>query len=90
MVYGAALQYRLGPYKKNLVVGIELRQTQALDSAVHGGTTLGPTLYLPLSRRGHVAVGVGAQLPVAGTRSSNWLAGSFLLWDFADGPFWAW
>jgi mono/diheme cytochrome c family protein len=90
MVYGAALQYRFGPYKKNLAAGVELLQTQPLDGAVHGGTTLGPTLYLPLSRRGHVAVGVGAQLPVAGARSSNWLASSFLLWDFTDGPFWAW
>ncbi len=90
LVYGAALQYRFGPYKKNLAAGIELQQTQAIDSVVHGGTTLGPTLYLPLSRRGHVACAVGAQLPVGGARTSNWVVGSFLLWDYADGPFWAW
>jgi hypothetical protein len=90
MLYGLALQYRWGPYKKDVVTGLELEQTQALDSAVHAATVLGPTLYWPLSRRGHVAVGVGAQLPVAGTRPYDWLVGSFLLWDFADGPFWAW
>jgi hypothetical protein len=90
MVYGIALQYRFGPYKKNLVAGVELEQTQAIDSAVHGGTVLGPALYVPLSRRGHVAMSVGAQLPVAGARPYDWLIGSFLLWDFADGPFWAW
>ncbi|MFI5280867.1 MAG: c-type cytochrome [Gemmatimonadales bacterium] len=90
MLYALALQYRLGPYKKNVVAGVELQQTQALDSDVHAATVLGPTLYLPLSRRGHVALGVGAQLPVAGTRPYDWLFGSFLLWDFADGPIWAW
>ena len=90
MLYGVALQYRLGPYRKNPVMGVELQQTQAIDSAARGGTVLGPTLYVPLSRRGHVAIAVGAQLPVAGTRPYDWLVGSFLLWDYADGPFWAW
>jgi hypothetical protein len=90
MSYGLAFQYRFGPYKKTLVTGVEFQQTQAIDSAVQASTVLGPTLYVPLSRRGHVALSAGAQLPVAGTRPYNWLIGSFLLWDFADGPFWAW
>ena len=90
MLYRVALQYPLGPYKKNLVPAIELEQSQALDSAVRAYTVLGPSLYVPLSRRGHVAVGVGAQLPVAGTRPFDWRLGSFLLWEYNDGPFWAW
>ncbi len=90
MLYGVAIQYRLGPMKKHLVAGVEFQQTHAVDSAVHAATVLGPTLYVPLSRRGHVAFAAGAQLPVAGTRPYNWLVGSFLLWDFADGPLWAW
>ena len=89
MVYGVALQHRWGPYKKSIVTGVELVETQPLDDG-DDSTVLGPTLYVPLSRRGHVAVGVGAQLPVAGTRPYDWLVGSFVLWDFADGPFWAW
>lgn len=90
MLYAFAFQYRLGPYKKSLVAGLELQQTQALASDVRAGTVLGPTLYLPLSRRGHVAIGAGAQFPVAGTRPYDWLVGSFFLWDFTDGPIWAW
>jgi hypothetical protein len=90
VVYAAAVQYRLGPYRKDVVVGAEVEQTQALDSAVDASTVLGPSLYLPLSRRGHVALGIAAQLPVAGTRPYDWLVGSFILWDYADGPFWAW
>ena len=90
MLYAFAFQYRLGPYKRNLVVELELQQTQPLDSDVDAGTVLGPGLYLPLSRRGHVAVSAGAQFPVAGARPYDWLVGSFLLWDFTDGPIWAW
>ena len=90
MRYRFALQYPLGPYKKNLVPALELEQTQALDTTVHGATLLGPTLYLPLSRRGHVALGVGSQLPVAGVRPFNWQLAAFLLWEYRDGPFWAW
>jgi len=90
MRYRFALQYPLGPYKKNLVPALELEQTQALDAAVHGAALLGPTLYLPLSRRGHVALGVGSQLPVAGVRPFNWQLAAFLLWEYRDGPFWAW
>ena len=90
MLYRLALQYPLGPYKKNLVPALELEQTQALDAAVHAATLLGPTLFVPLSRRGHVAFGVGGELPVAGVRPFNWRLAAFLLWEYRDGPFWAW
>ena len=90
MLYAFAFQYRLGPYKKSPVVELELQQTQALASDVDAATVLGPGLYLPLSRRGHVAISAGAQFPVAGRRPYDWLVGSFLLWDFTDGPLWAW
>ena len=90
MRYRLALQYPLGPYKKNVVPALELEQTQALDAAVHAATLLGPALYLPLSRRGHVALGVGGQLPVAGVRPFNWRLAAFLLWEYRDGAFWAW
>jgi hypothetical protein len=33
---------------------------------------------------------VGALLPVAGTRPFDWQLGAFLLWEYSDGPFWAW
>ncbi len=90
MLYRLALQLPLGPYKRSLVPAVELEQSQALASSVHAYTLLGPTLYTGLSRRGHVAMAVGAQVPVAGTRPFNWRFGTFLLWEWADGPFWAW
>jgi len=90
MVYRLALQYPLGPSKRALVPALELEQTQAIASDVHAATLLGPTLYLPLSRRGHTALGIGAQLPVAGTRPFDWRLGAFFLWEYRDGPIWAW
>ena len=90
MLYRIALQAPAGPYKKNLVPAVEFQQSQALDSPVRAATLLGPTLYVPLSRRGHVALSVGAQFPVAGTRPFDWRFGTSLLWEYRDGPFWAW
>ena len=90
MVYGLAVQLPLGPYKKSLVPAVELEQTQALDSDVHAATVLGPSLYVPLTRRGHVALGMGAQLPVAGARPFDWRVGAFVLWEYRDGPHGAW
>jgi cytochrome c6 len=90
MLYRLALQLPLGPYKKDLVPALELEQSQALASDVHAATVLGPTLYVPLSRRGHIAVGLGALFPVAGTREFDWSLGGFVLWEYRDGPLWAW
>ena len=82
-----AVYLRASP--EDVAAGLE-RGSQALDSAVHAYTLLGPTLYAGLSRRGHVAMAVGAQVPVAGTRPFDWRFGTFLLWEWSDGPFWAW
>jgi cbb3-type cytochrome c oxidase subunit III len=90
MLYRLAVQAPLGPYKKDLVPALEIEQSQGLDRDVHAATLLAPVLYVPLSRRGHVAVGVGAELPVAGTRPFDWAVAASLLWEYADGPFWAW
>ncbi len=90
MLYRVALQLPLGPYKKCPVPALELEQSHALDASAHAATLLAPTLYLPLSRRGHVALGAGVEIPVAGTRPFDWRLGTFLLWEYRDGPFWAW
>src|SRR4030095_2089162 len=60
------------PSKKRFAPAVELEHAQALDSDVRAATVLGPSLYVPLSRRGHVALGMGAQLPVAGARPFDW------------------
>jgi hypothetical protein len=90
MLYTAALQYPLGPYRRSPVPLIELEYSQGLARGVRDATLLAPGLYFPLSRRGHVALAASALVPVAGTRPFDWGAGGFLLWEYGDGPFFAW
>jgi mono/diheme cytochrome c family protein len=90
MRYRFAVQYPLGPYARDPVPAVEFEQTQAIASDAHTATLLAPTFILPLSRRGHVALGVGAQFPVAGSRPFDARAALELYWVYAEGPIWAW
>jgi mono/diheme cytochrome c family protein len=90
MRYTAALQYPLGPYRRSPVPLLELEYSQGLARRVRDATVLAPGLYFPLSRRGHVAVAASALVPVAGTRPYDWAVGGFVLWEYRDGPFFAW
>ena len=90
MRYRAALQYPTGPYARDPVPAVEFEQLHALDRHAHTATLVAPTLIVPLSRRGHVAAGFGAQIPVAGTRPFDARATVELYWVYAEGPIWAW
>ena len=54
----------------------------------HAATLLGPTTIL--SRRGHVALGLGAQLPVPGRRPFDWRIGAELYCEYMEGAPCAW
>ena len=41
----------------------------------------------PLNKLGHVIASVGVSLPIR-PREDRWRIQAYLLWDFADGPFW--
>jgi hypothetical protein len=48
-----------------------------------------PQVHFALSKRGHVAVNVGVEVPLAGARDDyRYRLHAFLLWDMADGGFW--
>ncbi len=58
---------------------------------VPGETTtlfLTPQLYWGLVKRGHIALSVGIQVPVAGVKPFDYRILSFLLWEYADGGLW--
>jgi mono/diheme cytochrome c family protein len=49
-----------------------------------------PQLHLALSKRGHVAFNIGVELPLSGARKDyGYRLHTFVLWDMADGGFWA-
>lgn len=46
-----------------------------------------PQLRFGLSKRGHVAINAGVELPLNDSERYDWRAYAFLIWDFADGGF---
>lgn len=47
-----------------------------------------PQARFGLSKRGHVALNLGVQIPVNERDRFDYVGQMSLLWDFADGPFW--
>lgn len=45
-----------------------------------------PQVWIQLSRLGHIAASLGAEVPVVGPERRRSTLVGFLLWDFADGP----
>ena len=87
-LYRFALQYPLGPRKNALVPALEFESAQKIDGAFQDYTVLAPTLYVPLSQRGHLALGLGAQIPVSDHRPFDYRLGAFFLWEYLDGGIW--
>jgi len=48
--------------------------------------SLYPQLWIKLSRLGHVAGSLGAEVPVTGVSPPRSKLIAFLLWDFGDAP----
>lgn len=83
-----ALSYRLG-------VGRELGRVAPMLEAgwtvpLQGERTLAlyPQLWVRLSRLGHVAASLGAELPAVGPEPRRPRLIAFALWDFGDAPLW--
>jgi mono/diheme cytochrome c family protein len=46
-----------------------------------------PQARVGLSKRGHVALNLGVEVPLNDTERFDWRGYAYLIWDFADGPF---
>lgn len=74
--------------RQGLFPGLELLAEAPLDGSP-ATLSLVPKLYAGLTRLGHVAVSVGAELPVVGDRPYDARVVAFFLWEYADGGiFW--
>jgi hypothetical protein len=87
-LYRFALQYPLGPRKNALVPALEFESAQKIAGTFQDYTVLAPTLYIPLSQRGHLAIGIGTQIPVSDHRPFDYRVGAFFLWEYLDGGLW--
>jgi hypothetical protein len=88
LLYRAALQLPLSPLKRAWVPGLEFEADTRVEGQARDAYYLAPVLFKGLTRRGHVAMAVGAKIPVAGARAFDYQIGAFLLWEYMDGGLW--
>ena len=80
------LHWLPSPWPRGLTPGVEATVTMPFD----GGdpiAALTPQLFAAFSKRGHVGLALGLEIPLTGA-AYRYRAHAFLLWDMADGPFW--
>jgi mono/diheme cytochrome c family protein len=76
-------------WPRGIFPGLELTVVAPFETEDRWRASLIPQLHLALSKRGHVALNIGLELPLAGARSGyGYRLHTFLLWDMADGGFW--
>jgi len=64
---------------------VELIAVWSLDGGSTFDLDVAPQVQIPLSRRQHVRLNVGARIPI--TRERDTRVGAYLLWDWYDGGF---
>jgi mono/diheme cytochrome c family protein len=74
-------------WPRGIFPGLELTVAAPFDADERWRVSLIPQLHFALTKRGHVAVNVGVELPLAGL-DYRYRLHTFLLWDMADGNFW--
>jgi mono/diheme cytochrome c family protein len=83
------VQWAPTPWPRGVFPGLEATVTAPFDGGHEWRASLIPQLHLALSKRGHVAVNLGIEVPLAGARDDyRYRLHAFLLWDMADGGFW--
>lgn len=81
-----AFTYRLGAGRQVGRVAPLLEAGWTVPRAGPRALAFYPELWVQLSRLGHVAASLGAELPAAGPEPRHPRLVAFLLWDYADAP----
>ncbi|MEX2525514.1 MAG: cytochrome c [Gammaproteobacteria bacterium] len=80
------------PWPRSVFPGLEMTVEVPLDRGPGVDVarfSLTPQTRIGLSKRGHVAVNLGVEVPLNDTDRYDYRGYMFLIWDFADGAFWA-
>ena len=86
--YRFALSYPFSPLKRAWVPTVEVEALQNVSARQHN-VFITPEIYKGLTKRGHVALAFGAQIPVAGDADPfDVRVLAFLLWEYTDGGLW--
>ncbi|HVM96819.1 MAG TPA: c-type cytochrome [Candidatus Acidoferrales bacterium] len=86
--YNLAFSYPFSSIKRDWVPTVEIEALQDVSTSQHH-LFITPEIYKGLTRRGHVAVALGAQIPVAGDADPfDVRVLAFFLWEYSDGGLW--
>jgi hypothetical protein len=85
--YNFALSFPLSDAKHGAIPMIELNGVKSLADGSNS-LFLTPQVYIGLVRRGHLALSLGAQIPIAGARPFDYRIMTFFLWEYMDGGLW--
>lgn len=88
MRYRVAGSYLPSPFKPSVVPSLEVEFRHNLQGRGEEVLLLTPQLYTSLRFRGHVALRIGAQIPITGTDPFHYRIGAALVWDYLDGGLW--
>jgi len=83
-----AFSYRLGVGRPigRVVPMVEVGWTVPVDGGVEHTLSFYPQMWIRLSRLGHVAGSLGAELPAVGPEPRHPRLIAFVLWDYGDAP----
>ena len=88
MRYRVAGSYVTSLLKRDLVPSLEVEFRHNLQGESNEVLLLTPQLYTGLRFRGHVALRIGAQIPIAGTDPFHYRIGAALVWEYLEGGLW--
>ena len=88
MRYRVAGSYPTSLLKRDLVPSLEVEFRHNLQGESNEVLLLTPQLYTGLRFRGHVALRIGAQIPIAGTDPFHYRIGAALVWEYLEGGLW--
>lgn len=77
----------LAESKQGLFPGAEMFMRKDLAAGTYS-ISLTPQVYWGITPRGHLALSMGYEIPIAGSRPFDGTIVAFLLWDYVDGGLW--
>jgi mono/diheme cytochrome c family protein len=84
LIYAISSTLILPEGRRGIFPGVELLGTKNLGSSEHT-ISLVPKIYIALTRRGHLAISIGREIPIYGGTPFKYRYIGFILWDYIDG-----
>lgn len=91
--FASIVHYTHTPWPRSVFPGLEVVAEMPFERGSGPGkksavqVSVLPQVRIGLSKRGHVAINAGVELPLNDTERYDWRAYAYLIWDFADGGF---